>query len=122
MLQAINIEPEQVYLTNVVKCHTPNGRCESVDEFNACMGHLQKQIALIKPKLIVAVGRIAAHFLLNSNQALGRLRGRIYTYGNENTPLLVTYHPAYLLRSPRDKSKAWQDLLVIKQHLHLAPH
>jgi uracil-DNA glycosylase family 4 len=80
-----------------------------------CTPFLEKQIALIQPKLLLAVGRIAAQYLLNTKTALGQLRGRLHTFNN--IPLIVTYHPAYLLRSPKDKSKAWQDLQMTFQTL-----
>jgi uracil-DNA glycosylase family 4 len=76
-----------------------------------------RQITLLKPKLILAVGRIAAQFLLNTNEAIGKLRGREFSYGPYQTPLLVTYHPAYLLRAPREKSKAWEDLQRVVKYL-----
>ena len=84
----------------------------------ACTPFLLRQISLIKPKLILAVGRIAAHFLLDSNAVMANLRGKLFYYGVDKIPLLVTYHPAYLLRSPREKRKAWQDMQCINKQLN----
>lgn len=108
MLQAIGMERETVYIANILKCRPPGNRDPQVEEVNLCTPFLQQQIALVKPKLLLAVGRIAAQYLLDTKTALGQLRGKIYSFGN--TPLIITYHPAYLLRSPRDKGKAFQDL------------
>jgi len=115
MLNAIELKREDIYIANIVKSRPPNNRDPSPEEVAACTPYLTRQIALIKPKLILALGRIAAHFLLATNEAMGNLRGKQFTYGEQNTPLIVTYHPAYLLRSPREKRKAWNDLeLVVK--------
>lgn len=108
MLNAIGLEREQVYIANILKCRPPNNRDPSPEEVKQCTPFLEKQIALIKPKLLLAVGRIASHYLLNSQVSLSQLRGKIHQFGY--TPLIVTYHPAYLLRNPRDKKKAFQDL------------
>jgi len=117
MLQAIGMERDQVYIANILKCRPPDNRDPSPEEVNLCTPFLEKQIALIKPKLLLGLGRTAAHYLLNSKSSLAELRGKIYTYGSLKTPLIVTYHPAYLLRSPRDKSKAFQDLQCALQQL-----
>lgn len=115
MLNAIELKREDVYIANIVKSRPPNNRDPSPEEVAACTPYLTRQIALIQPKLILALGRIAAHFLLATNEAMGNLRGKEFTYGEQATPLIVTYHPAYLLRSPREKRKAWNDLeLVVK--------
>ncbi len=110
MLEAIGFARESVYIANILKCRPPNNRDPQAAEVQLCTPFLTKQIALLNPKLLLAVGRIAAQFLLNSKTALGQLRGRLHAF-NE-IPLIVTYHPAYLLRSPKDKSKAYQDLLL----------
>lgn len=115
MLLAIGLKRQDIYIANILKCRPPNNRDPAPDEVALCTPYLLKQIALIKPKIILAVGRIAAHFLLNTDESMARLRGKHYTYGPDRTPLLITYHPAYLLRSPREKSKAYQDLLLVKQ-------
>lgn len=110
MLEAIGLHRDDVYIANILKCRPPNNRDPEANEVAACTPFLTQQIALIQPKVIVALGRIAAHFLLNTRTALSQLRQTIHTYGALQTPLIVTYHPAYLLRSPRDKKQAFQDL------------
>lgn len=117
MLAAINLHRDEIYIANILKCRPPNNRDPLPNEVECCTPYLNQQIELIRPKLIVAVGRIAAHFLLKTTTTLGNLRGKIYHYGEQKTPLLVTYHPAYLLRSPREKAKAYVDLLHIQQML-----
>jgi len=110
MLKAIGLEREQVFIANVLKSRPPGNRDPKPDEVAACLPYLMRQIALLRPRLMLAVGRIAAQNLLATDMALGRLRGQVHTFGELNTPLIVTYHPAYLLRSPADKRKAWEDL------------
>lgn len=106
-----------VFIANVVKCRPPGNRDPQQDEVEACRPYLDRQIELVKPRLIVALGRIAAQRLLNTDAPLSRLRGPLHTYGPTNTPLLITYHPAYLLRSPREKAKSWEDLKAIHRYL-----
>ncbi len=118
MLQSIGLERNQVYIANILKCRPPENRDPQPDEVNLCTPFLAKQIALINPVLILAVGRIAAHFLLATKSSLTQLRGKIHRYGALNTPLLITYHPAYLLRKPSDKNKAYQDLQLAWRTLH----
>lgn len=101
---------ENVFIANVVKCRPPGNRDPEVDEVEACRPYLERQIELIKPRLIVALGRIAAQRLLATDQPLSKLRGPMHAYGAARTPLFITYHPAYLLRSPREKAKSWEDL------------
>lgn len=113
MLLAIGLQREQVYIANVLKCRPPNNRDPQPAEVEQCEPYLKQQIALIKPRLIVALGRHAAHSLLRTDQPLNRLRGQKLAY--EGIPLLVTYHPAYLLRSPLEKRKAWEDLSRARQ-------
>jgi DNA polymerase len=109
MLAAIKLKRgHKVYIANVVKCRPPNNRTPEADEITQCLPYLQRQIALIKPKLIVALGKTAATALLGRDATLGSLRGTIHDY--QGVPLIVTYHPAYLLRSPAEKARAWQDL------------
>ena len=115
MLQSIGLKRTDVYIANILKCRPPNNRDPQPQEVKFCTSYLQQQITLIQPKILVAIGRIAAHFLLNTMESMGRLRGRTYQYGQQKTPLLVTYHPAYLLRSPREKQKAYVDFLAIKK-------
>lgn len=117
MLKAIGLDRSSVYIANVLKCRPPNNRDPDAEEVALCTPFLTKQIALLQPKIMLALGRIAAHFLLKSNTPLSRLRGQQFSYGDQQTPLLVTYHPAYLLRSPQDKRKALIDLLQVKRFL-----
>jgi DNA polymerase len=109
MLAAIDLKRgENVYIANVVKCRPPGNRNPERDEAQKCEPYLQRQIELIRPKLIVALGRVAALNLLARDASIASLRGRVLDY--RGTPLVVTYHPAYLLRSLTEKSKAWEDL------------
>ncbi|MES9839774.1 MAG: uracil-DNA glycosylase [Candidatus Thiodiazotropha endolucinida] len=110
MLLAMGYKREAVFIANIVKCRPPNNRDPKPEEALSCEPYLQRQIELIKPKVILAVGRISAQNLLKTDIAVGKLRGRIHSFGNQGIPLVVTYHPAYLLRSPEQKGKAWQDL------------
>ena len=99
-----------VYIANVLKSRPPGNRDPKPEEVAACLPYLLRQIELLKPRLMLAVGRIAAQNLLSTDLALGRLRGKVHHFGELNTPLVVTYHPAYLLRNPADKRKVWEDL------------
>lgn len=109
MLAAIGLQRgTDVYIANVLKCRPPGNRNPAPDEVAACSPHLMRQIALIQPSLIVAMGRSAAQTLLHSDASIASMRGRRFEY--QNVPLIVTYHPAYLLRSLADKAKAWEDL------------
>lgn len=114
MLRSVGLAREQVYIANIVKCRPPGNRDPQPQEAASCEPYLKQQIALVKPKIIIAVGRIAAQNLLKSDQAVGVLRNKQHSYGENNTPLVVTYHPAYLLRSPQEKRKAWEDLLFAR--------
>jgi uracil-DNA glycosylase len=102
-----------VYIANVVKCRPPGNRNPEPDEVARCEPYLQRQVALVKPKLIVALGRVAAQNLLKTDASISSLRGRIHRY--EDVPVVVTYHPAYLLRSLPDKAKAWVDLCLARE-------
>ncbi len=106
-----------VYIANVVKCRPPGNREPAEDEAESCRPFLEQQLRLVKPKLIVALGRVAAQRLLVTDAPLSRLRGPVHRWGPEGTPLLVTYHPAYLLRSPGEKAKSWEDLKRIHQFM-----
>jgi uracil-DNA glycosylase len=119
MLSAIGYEREDYYIANILKSRPPNNRDPSLREVKACTPYLLRQISLIKPKLILAVGRIAAHYLLSTDASMANLRGNLFHFGVNKIPLLVTYHPAYLLRSPREKCKAWQDMQYVKKQLDL---
>jgi uracil-DNA glycosylase len=117
MLKSIGLNRKEVYIANILKCRPPNNRDPLPHEVCQCTPYLQKQIEIIQPKVIIAVGRIAAHFLLNTDLAMAKLRTNRHFYGGSKVPLFVIYHPAYLLRSPREKAKAYQDLLKIKKFL-----
>jgi DNA polymerase len=112
MLFALGLKREDVYIANVLKSRPPNNRDPQDDEVAACEPYLVRQIELIKPRLIVALGRHAAHSLLKTDVALAKLRGQRLQY--HGIPLIVTYHPAYLLRTPSDKRKAWDDLCLAR--------
>ncbi|MBS0365599.1 MAG: uracil-DNA glycosylase [Proteobacteria bacterium] len=111
MLQAIGLDrTRNVYIANILKSRPPGNRDPGPEEVTACMPYLLRQIGLLQPKIMLAVGRIAAQNLLQTDVPLGRLRGRAHAFGASAIPLVVTYHPAYLLRTPADKRKAWEDL------------
>ena len=110
MLRAVGQRRDSVFIANILKCRPPNNRDPKPDEAAQCRGYLERQIELVKPKIILAVGRIAAQVLLGTDAPVGQLRGTLHYLGN--TPLVVTYHPAYLLRSPTQKRKAWDDLCL----------
>jgi len=110
MLLAIGLPREQVYIANVLKCRPPGNRDPGPSEAAECLPYLERQIALLKPKIMLAVGRIAAQNLLRTDKTLGTLRQQVHRFGLAQVPLVVTYHPAYLLRTPADKRKAWEDL------------
>jgi len=114
MLAAINLQRgNNVYITNVLKSRPPGNRDPEPDEVAACRPYLLAQIELIQPKLILALGRIAAQSLLDTDEAVGRLRGQVHQF--QNVPLVVTYHPAYLLRKLPDKARAWEDLCLARR-------
>jgi uracil-DNA glycosylase family 4 len=110
MLMAIGLPRESVFIANVLKCRPPGNRDPRPEEVSRCLPFLSAQVALLKPAIILVVGRIAAQALLATDVPLARLRGKLHTFGEAGTPLVVTYHPAYLLRAPADKRKAWEDL------------
>ena len=111
MLRAIGLARGQnVYIANILKSRPPGNRDPAPAEVAACLPYLERQIELIRPRLILAVGRIAMQNLLDTPASLGRMRGQVHAFGGLKTPVIVTYHPAYLLRKPEDKRKAWEDL------------
>ena len=110
MLEAVGLDREHVYIANILKCRPPNNRDPSPAEVTECEPYLKQQIDIIRPKIILALGRIAAQNLLGIEVPIGRMRGQRYEFADTNIPVVVTYHPAYLLRSPREKRKSWQDL------------
>jgi len=120
MLAAIDLRRgENVYIANVLKSRPPGNRNPEPDEVAACRPYLRAQIELIQPKLIVALGRFAAQSLLDTDESIGRLRGRLHSF--LNVPLVVTYHPAYLLRNLPDKARAWEDLCLARHTMRSLP-
>ena len=117
MLAAIGLERSDVYIANIVKCRPPRNRDPHADEIVACSGYLRRQIEAVSPRLLVATGRVAAQSLLSTTKPIGQLRGRTYRYGEDRLPVLVMYHPAYFLRSPLEKRKAWEDLVRLRSML-----
>ncbi|MDH5736298.1 MAG: uracil-DNA glycosylase, partial [Gammaproteobacteria bacterium] len=116
MLQAIGLDRQKVYIANVLKCRPPDNRKPHTSEIVCCDAYLQQQIKLVQPKIILALGRIAAQHLLVSHETLAVLREKKHTYNG--IAMRVSYHPAYLLRKPIEKRKSWQDLLAVKQLLN----
>ena len=108
MLRAMKLTREDIFIANILKCRPPKNRDPHVDEIQHCRDYLTRQITLIQPKIIIAVGRIAAQTLLETTEKMGKLRGNAYQF--ENIPLIAIYHPSYLLRSLTEKRKVWQDL------------
>ncbi len=113
MLLAIGLKREDVYIANVVKCRPPGNRQPHASEVAACLPYLKNQIALVQPSIIVALGKTAASALLNTDQSIASLRSKVHDY--QGIPLVVTFHPAYLLRTPQDKAKSWQDLCLAER-------
>lgn len=114
MIYALGYGREEVYICNVVKCRPPNNRDPSPIEAKACTPYLRRQIELIQPKVIVALGRISAQLLLDTELPLGQLRRQTYKFKDTDIDLVVTYHPAYLLRKPTEKAKSWEDLWNVR--------
>ena len=114
MIRARGMRREDVFIANVLKCRPPGNRDPRPAEAASCRSFLERQVALIDPTLVIAVGRIAAQDLLATDTPIAKLRGKVHAFGAKGWPLLVTYHPAYLLRSPGEKRKAWQDLVAAK--------
>ena len=128
MIKAMGLRREDVYIANVVKCRPPGNRTPERDECETCSPFLMRQIAVIKPKVIVALGAVAAKNLLAINAPMSELRGRFYDFmpagarpdsSWEGARLAVTYHPAFLLRDPRQKGEAWKDLQMVMKYLDL---
>ncbi len=110
MLRALGLDRQTVFIANILKCRPPNNRDPKQEEADACRAYLDRQISLIQPRIILAVGRIAAHHLLGRDDPVGKLRGTVHRL--DEIPVVVTYHPAYLLRSPSQKAKSWRDLCL----------
>jgi DNA polymerase len=121
MLLAIGLQREQVYIANILKCRPPNNRDPLPQEVVCCEPYLLRQIDLLRPRIILAVGRISAQNLLHTDTPIGKLRGRVHRFRDTGIPLVATYHPAYLLRSPAEKRKAWQDLQLAQQTVREPP-
>jgi len=118
MINAMGLSREEVYIANIIKCRPPGNRTPERDECDTCSPFLFRQIEAVKPKVIVALGAVAAKTLLAVNASMGELRGRWYDF--RNTKLAVTYHPAFLLRDPRQKKETWKDLQMVMKELGLA--
>jgi DNA polymerase len=119
MISAMGLKREDVYIANVVKCRPPSNRTPEKDECDTCSPFLMRQIEIIQPKVIVALGATAAKNLLAINDSMASLRGRWYDF--RGAKLVVTYHPAYLLRDPRQKAEAWKDLQMVMKYLGMKP-
>jgi len=117
MLRALGFGREQVFIANVVKCRPPGNRDPTPTEAHACSGFLHRQIALVRPTLLLAVGRVAANNLLGNEWPMARLRHTVHRFGPGGLPVLATYHPGYLLRSPGEKRKVWEDLKMARRML-----
>jgi len=115
MITAMGVKREDVYIANIIKCRPPGNRTPEREECETCSPFLFRQIEVVKPEMIVALGAVAAKTLLGLNDSMINLRGRIYDY--RNTKLAVTYHPAYLLRDPRQKKETWKDLQMVMKYL-----
>jgi uracil-DNA glycosylase len=131
MIKAMGLKREEVYIANVVKCRPPGNRTPERDECETCSPFLMRQIAVVKPKVVVALGAVSAKNLLAMNASMGELRGRFYDFmpagarssdpGWQGARLAVTYHPAFLLRDPRQKGEAWKDLQMVMKYLGITP-
>ncbi|MFQ5494767.1 MAG: uracil-DNA glycosylase, partial [Phycisphaerae bacterium] len=128
MIVAMGLSRDDVFICNVLKCRPPGNRDPLADEILACSPNLRRQIEIIEPEVLVALGAPAAKTLLNTAQSIGKLRGRFHDYfvsgvtgEGSAIPLMPTYHPAYLLRSPGEKAKTWDDLQMVMQRLGLSP-
>ncbi|MGN6455509.1 MAG: uracil-DNA glycosylase, partial [Achromobacter mucicolens] len=121
MLAAVGMSRERdVFITNVIKCRPPGNRNPKPEEIAACSPYLMRQIALLKPERILVLGRFAAQTLLGTDATIGSLRGRVHHLNTDEgaqIPVVVSYHPAYLLRSPSEKARAWQDLKLAAREL-----
>ncbi len=119
MVFAMGLTPDQVYIANIVKCRPPGNREPRADEVEACMPYLERQVDLVAPRVICTLGRPAANALLGTTESMGRMRGRWQSF--RGVPVLPTYHPAYLLRSPSQKAKTWEDLKKVIAALREGP-
>lgn len=117
MLAAIGLGRDEVYIANILKCRPPGNRDPKPEEAAACRAFLLRQVALVQPRLLLSLGRVSAQNLLGTDEPVGRLRGHWFSFGPQGLPLMVTYHPSYLLRSPEQKAKSWQDLTQVARRL-----
>jgi len=117
IIHAMGLVREEVYIANIVKCRPPENRNPATEEMAACFPYLERQVKVIQPEVICALGGVAAKALLSTDLSVGRLRGEFHEYAG--IPVRVTYHPAYLLRSPGEKKKAWEDIKALMVHLGL---
>jgi uracil-DNA glycosylase len=117
MLAAAGTRRESVYIANIIKSRPPSNRDPTPEEIEACLPYLRRQIELVSPRLVMLVGRVAAQTMLESSNPVGRLRGQVHRLPGSGIPAVVTYHPAYLLRSPQEKRKVWDDLRLAKRVL-----
>jgi uracil-DNA glycosylase len=115
IIESIGLKREEVYIANILKCRPPENRNPNANEIVTCTPHLIKQIEIIRPKIICALGTFAAQTLLDTKEAIGKLRGKFFEY--QGTKFLATYHPAYLLRNPNDKKKVWSDIKKVRDYL-----
>ena len=119
IIVAMGLRRADVYIANVVKCRPPNNRNPRSDEMEACRGYLDQQIGRVAPEVIVALGTVAARALVGGELSMGKMRGRFHHYGE--VPVMPTYHPAYLLRTPSEKRKVWEDIQQVMARLELGP-
>ncbi|MEE2684585.1 MAG: uracil-DNA glycosylase [Pseudomonadota bacterium] len=115
MLKAININREDTFITNILKCRPPKNRDPQIEEIDKCRSYLIRQIELIKPKIVLTLGKIASQIILDSDETIGEIRGKKIFSNIIKMPVVASYHPAYLLRNPSAKEKSWEDLKIIKK-------
>jgi len=115
MLKAIDLPREDVFITDALKCRPPGSRAPDAAEAACCRPYLERQVALLRPRILLAFGLTAARELLGANASIETLRGQVHRFGETGTPLIVTYHPTHLLQAPGDKRKAWEDLKLARR-------
>ena len=115
IIEAIGMRRDEVYICNILKCRPPGNRNPEIDEIASCEQYLFRQIAVVKPKVICALGAFGAQTLLKTTETIGRLRGRLVDY--RGSKLMATFHPAYLLRNPNEKRRVWEDMQIVRDYL-----
>jgi len=120
ILLSIQLQRSDVYITNTIKCRPPENRNPNSNEISSCSHFLDKEIELISPKVIILLGKVAAETILNTSKSMTELRGKVHYYKDTKIPTLVFYHPAYLLRSPYEKRKVWDDILFMKREVNVS--